>query len=265
MTLGMVAQQPILHQTSVLAASGLFMTGLIYGCVAGIVRMDDAGLYLARKEGPGLCRSVMRSLGRGMEASVPHFMKALNVAGTAAMFAVGGSMFLHGIPVADRFIEMAAHSGSAMLALGATGTDILSWGLGGLGGLLGGTIALVTVRAAAPFISSVIQTVGLNRLEKIYNEVCNKGKVLIHDLRQKNQAPSVAAEPEQYPLPDISSIPAPVTRPQSARLPVISAGEDFDKAAIADKPANTNADRGQSAGLSRPARTGTTEPCSRRF
>jgi predicted DNA repair protein MutK len=65
----------------------------VYGLVAGIVKLDDFGLYLSRKAGAGA-----RAFGNGILRAAPWMMKGLSVAGTAAMFLVGGSILEHGIP-----------------------------------------------------------------------------------------------------------------------------------------------------------------------
>ncbi len=92
-TLGTVADKPLLTQLAVLAAIAVIMTIGVYGLVAGIVKLDDAGLYLAQKSS-----SVARTLGRTLLAAAPRMMKALSVLGTAAMFLVGGGILVHGLP-----------------------------------------------------------------------------------------------------------------------------------------------------------------------
>jgi predicted DNA repair protein MutK len=78
-------------QALVLAVVGLGMTALVYGAVALIVKADDAGVVLARSR-----RSVIRVIGRGLVAGMPHFLKVLSAVGTAAMLWVGGGIILHG-------------------------------------------------------------------------------------------------------------------------------------------------------------------------
>ncbi len=92
-TLGTVADKPLLTQLAVLAAIAVIMTIGVYGLVAGIVKLDDAGLYLAQKSS-----SAARTLGRTLLAAAPRMMKALSVLGTAAMFLVGGGILVHGLP-----------------------------------------------------------------------------------------------------------------------------------------------------------------------
>ncbi|WP_395055332.1 DUF808 domain-containing protein [Polaromonas sp.] len=98
-TLGTVQDSPFITQLSVLSGIAILMTVGVYGLVAGIVKLDDGGLYLSKKTG------ALRSLGLGILATAPWLMKALSVAGTAAMFLVGGGILTHGIPALDHAIE----------------------------------------------------------------------------------------------------------------------------------------------------------------
>ena len=99
--LGTVAFQPLLAQFGVLAVIAVMMTVGVYGLVAAIVKLDDLGLHLSR-EGNGRLRA---ALGRGILAFAPRLMKFLSVAGTVAMFMVGGSILVHGIPSLHHFTE----------------------------------------------------------------------------------------------------------------------------------------------------------------
>jgi predicted DNA repair protein MutK len=71
----------------------LLMTVGVYGLVAGIVKLDDLGLYLSRR-----AAAAARAVGNGLLWAAPWLMKFLSVAGTAAMFLVGGSILEHGLP-----------------------------------------------------------------------------------------------------------------------------------------------------------------------
>ena len=84
-----------------LVGIALLMTVGVYGLVAGIVKLDDVGLYLARSPGPR-CRA---ALGRGIVRAAPWLMKCLSIAGTLAMFLVGGGILTHGIGVLHHAIE----------------------------------------------------------------------------------------------------------------------------------------------------------------
>lgn len=95
-TLGTVQASPFLTQLTVLSGIALVMTLGVYGLVACIVKMDDAGLYLSEKNGTGWWRTLQRGLGLGLLHTAPYLMKGLSVAGTAAMFLVGGGILTHG-------------------------------------------------------------------------------------------------------------------------------------------------------------------------
>ncbi len=101
--LGTVAGASLLQQLVVLSAIALVMTVGVYGVVAGIVKMDDVGLWLARRGG-----RLSAGLGRMLVAAAPKLMKFLTVAGTAAMFLVGGGILAHGIAPLAQAIEGAA-------------------------------------------------------------------------------------------------------------------------------------------------------------
>src|SRR5690606_35233067 len=104
-TLGTVAGQDFTRQVLVLSAIALFMTVGVYGLVAGIVKLDDAGLYLTQRRG-----ALRQRLGRGILWAAPFLMKTLSIAGTIAMFLVGGGIITHGIPWLHHTIGHAAES-----------------------------------------------------------------------------------------------------------------------------------------------------------
>lgn len=92
-SLGTVADAPFATRLAVLAAIGLLMTVGVYGLVGGIVKLDDAGLYLTQRGG-----GATRALGHGLLRLAPWLMKTLSVVGTIAMFLVGGGILAHGLP-----------------------------------------------------------------------------------------------------------------------------------------------------------------------
>ena len=98
-TLGTVQQSPSGTQVAVLVGIAVLMTVGVYGLVAGIVKLDDDGLYLSQRGG------AQAALGRGILAAAPWLMKGLSVAGTAAMFLVGGGILTHGVAALHHGIE----------------------------------------------------------------------------------------------------------------------------------------------------------------
>lgn len=95
--LGTVADKPFQTQLAVLAGIAMLMTVGVYGFVAGIVKLDDAGLWLHRRQGGSAATRGLRALGAGLLRGAPLLMKTLSVVGTAAMFLVGGGILAHGI------------------------------------------------------------------------------------------------------------------------------------------------------------------------
>ncbi len=127
-TLGTVAESPFGMQAAVLAGIAVLITVVVYGLVAGIVKLDDAGLHLSRGAG------ATRALGFAILAVAPWLMKALSVVGTAAMFLVGGGILVHGIPFLHRL-------GEGLNLVAAVALD-------GAAGLLAGALALAGVMLA---------------------------------------------------------------------------------------------------------------------
>ena len=125
-TLGSVASQAFTTQLSVLVTIAVVMTVGVYGLVAGIVKLDDAGLWLSERAG-----ALQRAVGRGLLVAAPWLMKTLSVVGTAAMFLVGGGILVHGVPAAGHALEAWAQ------------------GAGGLVGVIGSNLANAVVGLAA--------------------------------------------------------------------------------------------------------------------
>ncbi len=119
-TLGTVAGEPLATQAPVVAGIALLMTAGVYGVVAGIVKLDDLGLWLSRG-----ASAAARALGRAILAAAPWLMKLLSIAGTAAMFLVGGGILVHGIAPLHHAIETWAQGSGAAAALLPTLADAL--------------------------------------------------------------------------------------------------------------------------------------------
>jgi len=128
-SLGTVAAASFLQQFAVLAGISVIMTVGVYGLVAGIVKLDDAGLHLSRR-----ASGAAQALGRGLLWFAPWLMKALSVAGTAAMFLVGGGILVHGLPVLHHWQEGWVSTSGGFVA--AVGPMLFSAVIGVLAGLL---------------------------------------------------------------------------------------------------------------------------------
>ncbi|HEX5840903.1 MAG TPA: DUF808 domain-containing protein [Pseudomonas sp.] len=144
-TLGTVAAASFSKQVAVLSAIALVMTVGVYGLVAGIVKLDDAGLYLNQRSGDSLGTRLQRALGRGLLLTAPYLMKALSVLGTAAMFMVGGGILTHGVHAAQEWIDQLATSVAASSGLLAA---LLPTLLNAIAGIIAGAVALLLVSLA---------------------------------------------------------------------------------------------------------------------
>lgn len=149
-TLGTVATAAFTQQILVLTAIAAVMTVGVYGLVAGIVKLDDGGLYLASSKGYSIFDSLKRKLGFGILWFAPHMMKTLSVVGTAAMFLVGGAILVHGIPALHHLIE---HTTSA-ISNGFVQT-IAPTLLNGLFGVAAGITSLLAMLLIKKFISVI--------------------------------------------------------------------------------------------------------------
>jgi hypothetical protein len=118
-TLGTVAGETLSKQVAVLIAIAAIMTVGVYGLVAGIVRLDDVGRFLDRRRGSNLSVRLMRGTGRSLLIGTPYLMRCLSFVGTAAMFLVGGSILVHGIPGAHDAIHRFLGEAVAISAAGA--------------------------------------------------------------------------------------------------------------------------------------------------
>lgn len=98
-TLGVVADSSFTTQVVTLSTIAVLMTIGVYGLVAGIVKLDDAGLYLSLRQGAGALTRFGRWLGGGLVNAAPYLMRGLTVVGTIAMFMVGGGILTHGIHI----------------------------------------------------------------------------------------------------------------------------------------------------------------------
>jgi predicted DNA repair protein MutK len=141
-TLGIVAASPFLTQVVVLSGIAVAMTLGVYGLVAGIVKLDDLGLHWCRRGEHEPGARLLRPIGRGILRAAPWLMKGLSIAGTAAMFLVGGGILVHGVPALHHAIDALTqrlHGGLAVL-----------WSplADALVGIVAGALALAAVSAA---------------------------------------------------------------------------------------------------------------------
>lgn len=148
-TLGVVATEPLMRQLAVLSGIALIMTVGVYGFVAGIVKLDDGGLYLSRQSGTGFFRKAQSALGRGILRAAPWMMKSLSVIGTVAMFLVGGGILTHGTPGAHDAIHHAA------VAAGPVVGAVLPALIDATTGVLAGALVLGVVMAGGRLLAAI--------------------------------------------------------------------------------------------------------------
>lgn len=134
--LGTVAGRPLGTQLAVLVGISLLMTIGVYGLVAAIVKLDDAGLWLCR-DGRG---AVARAVGRALLVSAPRLMRLLTVIGTAAMFMVGGGILTHAIPLLP-------HASAGLVALAGRFAWLASIAFDAALGAVAGALVLAVVKS----------------------------------------------------------------------------------------------------------------------
>ncbi len=133
-TLGTVTGEPIGMQFLVLAVVAVMITVGVYGLVAGIVKLDDGGLYLSQRDS-----AIAQKLGRGILWMVPYMMKTLSVLGTIAMFLVGGGIIAHGLPPVYEAIHHLAEG------VGMVPVSLVSSLITGLFGVAAGAVLVLVI------------------------------------------------------------------------------------------------------------------------
>ena len=146
--LGTVQEAEFATQVAVVAGIAVIMTFGVYGLVAGIVKLDDAGFYLVKTSTQGGWGGVRRTAGVFLSGMAPYLMKTLSIAGTAAMFMVGGGILVHGLPHSQEVLHHAAEMirrapgvGGVLAAMAPTLLNVLA-------GVVTGGIALACVSSA---------------------------------------------------------------------------------------------------------------------
>jgi len=148
--LGTVADASFVQQLTVLVGIAVVMTMGVYGLVGAIVKMDDAGLYLTKRAGAGV-----QAFGRFLLTAAPKLMKFLSVAGTVAMFMVGGGILTHGIPGAHDVIHHAAEAAGSVGGVGPLLAAVTPSVLDTIGGVIAGAIVLAVVTIGGKLLSAL--------------------------------------------------------------------------------------------------------------
>ncbi|WP_313157963.1 DUF808 family protein [Kluyvera cryocrescens] len=111
-TLGIVADAPLLNQVLILSGIAVLVTVGVYGLVGVIVKLDDMGYWLVEKSS-----SLAQAVGKGLLVVAPWLMKILSVVGTLAMFLVGGGIVVHGVGPLHHAIEGFAVQQASWIAM----------------------------------------------------------------------------------------------------------------------------------------------------
>ena len=146
--LGTVAAASFGTRVAVLVGIALLMTVGVYGLVAAIVKLDDAGVHLLGRGGDGAAARVSRTLGRGILWFAPWLMKALSVAGTAAMFLVGGGILVHGIPALEHWLHALTGHPGGVSTFRAVFSGVVPALAAAAVGIVAGAIAVAVVNLA---------------------------------------------------------------------------------------------------------------------
>ena len=100
-TLGTVLDQSISIQIMVVSIIALLSTIGVYGFVALLVRMDDAGYNLISASENRL----LKKTGFFMVRALPVIIRTLKIVGTLAMILVGGGIFVHNIDLVHELVH----------------------------------------------------------------------------------------------------------------------------------------------------------------
>lgn len=151
-TLGTVAAAAFATRVTVLIGIAIAMTAGVYGLVAAIVKLDDAGLHLARTPGASGLARARRALGTRIVALAPRLMRTLAVVGTLAMLLVGGGILTHGIPVVHALTSQWTAAARAVPGAGAVLATLTSLAIGvAIGAIAGAAVySVVTLARLSP-------------------------------------------------------------------------------------------------------------------
>ena len=153
--LGTVATATFAEQVAVVVGIALLMTVGVYGLVAGIVKLDDAGFYLAARKGAGALMDGVRGFGRMLVSAAPKLMKFLSVVGTLAMFMVGGGILTHGWPWASAMLHHAEEAVGSVAGIGPVLAAVTPSLINAVAGVIAGGLVLAGVTAVSALLRMI--------------------------------------------------------------------------------------------------------------
>lgn len=140
LALGVVSTRPFLDQVGVLVIVAVLITMGVYGLVAGIVKLDDLGLYWKKT-----ANTTLQAMGDGLLWLAPVLMKVLSVVGTAAMFLVGGGILVHGLPFLHHISEAATNLVAGFPNIGGVMAVVVSTVVDAVAGIVAGGLILAVL------------------------------------------------------------------------------------------------------------------------
>ena len=145
--LDVVASEGLVSRAVILVITGIAITALVYGVVALIVKMDDVGLHLARRDSAGAKRT-----GNALVRAMPVLLAVISFVGMLAMLWVGGHILLDGMHELGFTapLDLIHHLAEPIHHLAGVG-GVLAWivetGCSLLFGLLVGAVVLAVLHA----------------------------------------------------------------------------------------------------------------------
>lgn len=146
--LGTMTDATLATQATSLIIIAIAMTVIVYGSVAGLVKLDDLGAWLMQKPS-----DAMKRAGAAIIRSVPYIMKTLSVVGTAAMFVVGGSIILHGIHPLETAVANGVASLPAIIGITTIASLIAQVAVG----IIVGCVVTMIWKAAGPKVTALLR------------------------------------------------------------------------------------------------------------
>lgn len=218
--LGTMATATLATQAVALGVIGLGMTVIVYGSVAGLVKLDDLALLMMQNKSQGLVGKALRKTGEFMlTTGVPGLMKGLSVFGTAAMFIVGGEILLHGIAPVHHALE----AGLAMLPAVPGLSTVVGMGAGLAAGVAAGFVTATAWKVTGPTITKALSPVGRafgTALKKAKGVFPAKKNDVTLDIKQSIDTPAQVTLPVIEPAKPLQNMPDPKADLNKATAPV---------------------------------------------